>query len=192
MTVQQYIQELVLPCLRCVDVLRYSAGMALKFKILGIEVVADDAAEAYALLSQVAKAELKAPRPAAVANGVPSAPWPLPTLLPAPAPQQLPLPSSSESAAQNHRAEMAERFLKAVKACGNRGLDTKGMLHVFNTQKPKALGSKTGVVNAVLEQLGFRPNDAYQGERAATGKVFKPGPRIDDAINACAAAAIGL
>ena len=87
------------------------------------------------------------------------------------------------------RAQKAWKFLTAVQKSGNDGLGTVGMLAVFDVDKPKALGSQTTVVNAVLAELGFDHRDVCIRERGRFGTVFKPGKRIAEAISACAAAA---
>lgn len=177
--------------------------MAIRFKVLGIDVSADSADDAVALLTKLSKAGMgsraeNTPSSKAVVTHERS--WPLPTGSVLPQQDQapstanqatLPLAAQSADVRLRQKAELTLPFLRAVKAAGLDGMDTEAMMRVFQTSKPKGLGSKTGQVNDVLKSLGLDPDQVLTRTRIGNGKLFTAGPEIDIAISACADAVRG-
>jgi hypothetical protein len=139
----------------------------------------DTADEAVALSQKLTAKRLP------VLAAVPRAGWNLPAQ--ADGASQVAVPKAATGAPNTTRDDTTPSsvsFLKAIKHSAD-GISTREMLEIFGVTKPKALGSKTGVVNSALARLGFEQHEeVYSGVRTADGKLFRPGPKIDEAIAA--------
>jgi hypothetical protein len=118
-------------------------------------------------------------------RAAPPAPWPLPAPPPQ-GPAAVAAPEQRQDAEVDpERARLALKLLQSIKSVGREGLGTAGMMEALGADKPKGLGSKTAIVNALLQGYGFTPTAVYVGARTRHGKVFTAGRKIDEAIAAC-------
>jgi hypothetical protein len=76
----------------------------------------------------------------------------------------------------------AHRFLRAIRDHRETGIQAEGLMPVFGVTKPKALGSRSGPVNKLIRDLGFSVGRVYKNPRTATGRLWKPGPKIKEVI----------
>lgn len=158
--------------------------MSIKMVVDGIEITAESAADAVALLKELrpktsakqqdesvqeillVHAPRKAKRPSGKPKRNPRTPEPAPVTVPDWAP-----PSTL-------------KFLSAIRDGGSAGTESEAVMKALGVTKPKAIGSRSATINRVLEQLGFKPAQVYGNDRTANGRVWKPRRLMQDAIAA--------
>jgi hypothetical protein len=81
------------------------------------------------------------------------------------------------------RDALAYEFLSSVKNAGPDGLGTAGMVAIFRVDQPRGLGSKAMMIKNYYADLGFAEGEVYtSAKNPEHGTVYRPGPRIDDAL----------
>lgn len=143
----------------CVDTtgLRPDNDGMIRININGHDVFVSTAAEAAAVLREVAVAEVpKVGRP------------------------KLNLPHKNGAEGINNALD----FLTAVSAGGGEGADSAHVMKALKTDQPKGVGGRLVKVNNVLIRLGFPPNEVYRKVRTPDGKRWKQGLRTLQAIMA--------
>ena len=79
--------------------------------------------------------------------------------------------------------QMALSFLKAIREGGSKGgIESDAVMAAMGVTAKKAIGSKSGKVNGLLESLGMRQKSVYNNPKTAAGRFWKPGKKIDEAI----------
>lgn len=74
-------------------------------------------------------------------------------------------------------------FLKRVLS-DKGGTTAEDIMPILGAVSPRGLGGRMARVNSVLSELGFEKSDVYNNEsRGAKGRVWKPGPKIQEAID---------
>jgi hypothetical protein len=74
-------------------------------------------------------------------------------------------------------------LLSSQSAAG--GTPTTSVMAVLGVSHAKGVGSKTAIINRILDGAGFATPDVYVNPRDALGlRVWQAGPRIQDAMDA--------
>lgn len=161
--------------------------MSIKMVVDGIEITAESAADAVALLKELrpktsAKQQdesvqeillVHAPRKAKRTNSAKFKRNPSPR---APEPATVTVPDWAPPSTL--------KFLTAIRDGGTAGTESEAIMKALGVSKPKAIGSRSATINRVLEQLGFKPAQVYGNDRTANGRVWKPRRLMQDAIAA--------
>lgn len=139
--------------------------MTLKFIVHGIEVTASNAAEAAALIREL---------------GNP------------PAPQPAPVRATIEG--QRPRILIRKRgfnlnyaavdFLSLISNAGDRGIAAEGLMPALHVNHAKGIGARSGMINKLLSELGFQPDQVYENPRTPEGRIWKAGSKMDAALEA--------
>lgn len=145
--------------------------MAIKFVVKGIPVEADSAAEAWELIR--------------LGNGT--------------KPQEPSYSEPLEPPAIRHRSRLSLKskkkngfdirsvtvaFLSKIVESGREGAVADNLMEIVGARHPKGIGSKSVAINEFLENLGFDPENVYDNPRTAAGRIWKPGPKLLDALEA--------
>jgi hypothetical protein len=77
----------------------------------------------------------------------------------------------------------AVRFLKVIRENPN-GVQADTVMPTLGVTKAKAIGSRSGPINRLLTDLGFKPKAVYRNPRSATGRIWQPGKQLQNAISA--------
>jgi hypothetical protein len=138
------------------------SAMSIKISVNGFDVTVSNAVEAVAILRELAEStrtEKKGPG--------------RPKLKP-----RKPLDSEPDSDTGTLG------FLTKVASGGRNGVMAEDLMAILGVTNPKGVGGRSVRVNNELKALGFNPNDVFRKERNAEGRIWKPGPKMDAAIEA--------
>lgn len=130
--------------------------MAIRFKVMGIEVMCDTADEALALATKMASAQQKAKVDPAQPKVVAPAFTPLPprkTLFDQPVLRARKEGFNSTAATRTFLGVMERQWPEG--ASGEQLTEALGLNH------PKALGGRLALINTKIKELGFEPEDVY-------------------------------
>lgn len=156
--------------------------MALKFIVHGVEVIADDAAQAAKLIRELA---LK----------------PIPTALAAPAingknvisrrvakskhTHKRPQRTTKSKRATFNVANAALGFINALKVHGRDGVTANDLMAPVQASHVKGVGSRIGMINKYLASVGVAPAALYSTARTRKGRYFYGDAKfIDSALEA--------
>lgn len=130
--------------------------MAIRFKVMGIEVMCDTADEALALATKMASAQQKAriepAQPKVLAPALPPLP-PRKTLFDEPAFRARKDGFNSTAATRT--------FLEVVEREWPEGASGEQLSEALGLKHPKALGGRLALINAKIKELGFEPENVY-------------------------------
>ena len=80
-------------------------------------------------------------------------------------------------------AARALKFLKAIRDGSDEGVQSDVMMTVFGVRHAKAIGSRSGAVNRLIKDMGFRLNSVYKNPRTPNGRVWRSGRSMAHAIS---------
>jgi hypothetical protein len=152
------------------------ATMSIKFTVKGLDISVSSAAEAAALIRELADESSPPRRTPIKARAQRTGQFKSRN-------RQLPLPTSPQ-ANGFHVAKMASEFLTAIDRGPEGGVDGEAMAKVLGVSHGKGIGSRAAAINILLRQLGFSRTEVYQNDRTSAGRLWKPGPKLDQAITA--------
>ena len=140
--------------------------MSYKFTVHGIEVTASTAAEAAALLRELAPKPEPAPAKVRILRPV--------------------QPTGAETPRMVASAGGVDAVLSFLEAIyrAPKGIGTADLMPILGVEHPKGVGSRTALFNGILRQLGFSKPfpEVYSVEKTPSGRVFYPGPELRRAI----------
>jgi hypothetical protein len=149
------------------------AAMSIKFTVKGLDISVSSAAEAAALIRELAdesSTQRRTPtKPRAQRTGQFKS-------------RNRQLPLESPGANGFHVAKMASEFLTAIDRGPEGGIDGEAMAKVLGVAHGKGIGSRAAAINILLRQLGFSRTEVYQNDRTSVGRLWKPGPKLDQAM----------
>lgn len=79
---------------------------------------------------------------------------------------------------------VAVEFLSKIRDAGSEGIAADGLMDILGARHPKGIGSRSAPVNKLIESLGYDIEDVYDNPRSPEGRIWKPGPKMDAAIEA--------
>ena len=134
--------------------------MSFKINVRGIEIIASSASEAAALVRELTE-------------------QPTPKIgRPLKAPGLFDVTPTEE----NNTAAVATSFLTAITHANGEGASAEDLMKVLNVDHSKGIGGRSVRINNLLRRLKFDPEDVYKSERLPEGRFWKPGPKVDEAI----------
>lgn len=134
--------------------------MAIKLNVRGIEITVSTTAEAAALIRDLTEAQ----------------------------PSKIGRPKAEERAADLFSGptadeKMAHSFLSTIAVSGSQGVPTEDIMKVLEVDAGRGIGGRCVKINNLLSRLGFNdPKEVYVNPKLAAGRVWRPGPRIHEAI----------
>ena len=135
--------------------------MGFKINIRGYEVTASSAAELAALIREFpAENQPRKPgRPRVILN------------------------LKSRRHSQSPEEKMTIAFLSALATAGPKGTSTETIMPILNVKAGRGVGGRCAKINNLLSKIGFPDSDEiYTNPRLAEGRVWRPGPRIQEAL----------
>lgn len=139
--------------------------MAIRFQMLGIEMVCDTADEAYALASKLAKAsQSQSQARAPITLSLPDIKLP-----------GRPSPSSDEPKTNQSRKpfdidETLKTFMKALDRERPNAVTGEQLSEALGLAHPKALGGRLALINKRIKEFGFEPEDVYKMRRDSSAE----------------------
>ena len=79
--------------------------------------------------------------------------------------------------------QRAVGLLELIKNAPNGGPGVDDLMKVLQVDSPKGIGGRMVRINNILLRAGMKPEDAYRNPKTADGRVWKPGTRIQEAID---------
>lgn len=100
-----------------------------------------------------------------------------------------PAPPAASATQRVHSAEpqtlrLTVDFLRAIQGGGPLGINTERIMPALKVTHGKAVGSRLGHLNRIIENTGFTIRDVYSNKKTAAGRIWKPRKSIDVVIAA--------
>lgn len=155
-----------------------SALMTLKFTVHGIEVTANDAAEAAALIRELASPSINS----SASNTSPPTREPIRRIKLEGRTTGSPRPIAKDGF---DVALATFRFLSKLQTDEMIGKEANEFLmDVLQSAHPKGIGVKLGRVNKYIRNIGFDPDHVYENPRTAEGRIWRGKSKLDAAREA--------
>lgn len=91
-------------------------------------------------------------------------------------------PSQKAQTAEPQALRLTLDFLRAIHGGGATGIGTDRVMPALKVTSGKAVGSRLGYVNRVIEGAGFPTREVYSNKKSAEGRVWKPRKSMEAAI----------
>lgn len=95
-----------------------------------------------------------------------------------------PAPPKAPSVVIPSQTNMAASFLLTISENDDLGTTAYDLMPRLGVDHPKGIGSRLGKINVALKEAGFEPDEVYQSAKTKIGRVWTPGAKLQDALDA--------